>query len=529
MRLLKFQFHSYRNLRDLPIFFTLNLKDLPDETCSIRFLVGINGAGKSNLLRFLAAIFSALDEVYMNPRSDNPAYSSPFQLAYQLRGNTVKITSNGQGRAGITFTINDKTYEPGDFPGLELVLPHALMIYTSGNVEAWKALLRPSHSLLEKELLQEPFPNKLMLDEEQPPDRFEHEAEETDNNIALNDNQAKDQQENDVILRTGQERVFLVEPKHLTLALLAAFIRHYANIEQGNMIGADFNKVLEQVGISRLIAFSLRLTYDPNRFLTPNQRSILSRLYTEATLSIVQWDNEQLWVFDLDEIQNDLPMAIRLANGRAGDPNQEDRKIQPFQFFRSLVDLQNAGILSQVNMIIAKHHQLDDEPSNRILLVENLSDGEQAFLERMALIYLLSDNECLFLLDEPESHFNDTWKRDLVNQIELTLRATNSEVILTTHASITLSDAYPEEVILLTQGGQENVPLTLAAEPGELLRSVFGADRSVGRRAMRRINEVIEGEKVEDKEEKLRDLLDEVGPGYFRYKIIEELRRVSSD
>ena len=54
-------------------------------------------------------------------------------------------------------------------------------------------------------------------------------------------------------------------------------------------------------------------------------------------------------------------------------------------------------------MIIAKYHHFNNEQTNRILLVDSLSDGEQAFLERMALIYLLSDNECLFLLDEPES------------------------------------------------------------------------------------------------------------------------------
>src|SRR5437763_16746213 len=103
MRLLEFRFKGYRNLHNLPIFFTLDEESKPDDTCSIRFLVGVNGTGKSNLLRFLAAIFSALDEGYKYPRSDNPAYISPFQLTYYFSVNTIYITSSGQGWVGVTF------------------------------------------------------------------------------------------------------------------------------------------------------------------------------------------------------------------------------------------------------------------------------------------------------------------------------------------------------------------------------------------------------------------------------------------
>ena len=411
MRLLEFHFQSYRNLHDLPIFFTLDQREQPDDTCSIRFLVGINGTGKSNLLRFLAAIFSALDEGYQYPRPDNPAYNSPFRLVYQLRGNTVNITSIGQGRTGITIAVNDKTYDAGDLPGRDLILPQALMIYTTGDIEAWQTLLQTPLSKIQEELQE--LPHELVRDEEQPPNLFGSETEEI-GNTAAEGYQAADQQVNDDVLRIGQERVFLVEPKCLPLALLAAFIRHTANIEQGITTDAGFNKVLEQVGITRLISFSLCVIYDPNKFLTSSQRYFLARLYREATLPLIQWNKEQLWVFDVDEIKENQSLSVRLANGRADDPNQQDRQIQPFQFFRALVDLQETGILSQINLVIAKNNHVDGEDSNRILLVENLSDGEQAFLERMALIYLLSDQECLFLLDEPEIHFNDTWKRDLV-------------------------------------------------------------------------------------------------------------------
>ena len=84
-------------------------------------------------------------------------------------------------------------------------------------------------------------------------------------------------------------------------------------------------------------------------------------------------------------------------------------------------------------------------------------------------------------------------------------------------------------MILLSATGQENVPLTLGAEPGELLRSVFQARRSVGERAIRRITETLEEARAEGNREKLAELLDQVGPGYYRFKIAEELTDVPPD
>ncbi len=509
MRLLEFRPQGYRNLRDLPVVFTLNPDEQPDDNCSIRFLVGVNGTGKSNLLRFLAAIFAALDEGYRHPRPDNPAYSTPFRLAYQLRGSTITLTSTGQGRTGVTVAVNDKRYDPGDLPGRDLILPRALIIYTSGDVNAWRSLLQTPPFLPESE--PQELPDELLPDEEYPPDW----QETTNEQKAISGETTKTQEaqsaEDD--LRTGEERVLPVEPEHLPLALLTALVYHQAGQKRGN--GADFELVLKQIGVRRLLGFSLLLT-PGSQDLTRQQRESLAKLYSLSTFPLAplaqQEERQQLWAFDLDDVRDSKPLPAGLIEAVAPEP---------FQFFRTLVELQEVGILQQVNLAVAKQHPLGGDQPDRTLLAESLSDGELAFLERMALIHLLKENECLFLFDEPETHFNDTWKRDLVNHVEQTLAGTNSEVILTTHASITLTDAYPHEVILLSHRGQEQVPLTLAAEPGEILRTVFEADRSVGRRAIKDITRAIEHGETAD----LETLLDQVGPGYFRFKIVEELRR----
>lgn len=538
MKLLEFHPQGYRGLSDLPIYFTFAEEEPADKGCSIRFLAGLNGTGKSTLLRFLAAIFAALDEGYQRDRSENPAYGAPFSLRYRLRGDTIEIRTGGGGRAKLAFRINGEEYE--GIPGGDQILPEALLIYTSGDVDAWRNLLHRRPSMTEAG--SEPLPKALAFDEEdtesfpistpsvnevrsmssevepsseliQQPGRLNRtatQAEEADDGAIFN-------------------RITLVEPAHLPLAFLVACLGQVAEQEQQVSLGPNFRTVLEQVGLDRLVSFSLRLRYHPD-LLSEAQRKRLSCLARAATITQNQ-SGTWLWVYDIDDLREGQGPASRLMPELAINPGQ------PYQLFQDLIRLYEDSVraaqspveerpleLLELNQIVNKPIRQGDEQHARLLLFSDLSDGERAYLTRIALIHLLGKRESLFLLDEPETHFNDEWKRNLVDQIERTIKGTESQVVLTTHASIVLTDAFPEEIILLDEGAQQSVPLTFAAEQNELLRSVFGADRSVGRRAMARVNTLIEKGSVEE----LRKLLDQVGPGYFRYKIIEALERHAS-
>ena len=505
MRILQFKPGPYRNLPDSPLYFTLDAGVEPNNECSIRFLVGRNGTGKTNILRYLASIFLALDEDFRRPRDDSPAYNLPFGLAYQLRGDQIILRSNGEGRSGLQFTINGEERAQGDLPAKERILPNTLLVYTSGNVDEWHSLIHPDF-LTDDELGDEEIDlDRLRLDEEQAPDYVDEEIEaaiesDTDNTSGQGDTAA-----------LSQARTFLVEPEQLRLALLAALLDYQSSPTPLPPDREAFADVLAQVRI-KLVGFSLEI--DPQKLpVSPGERRLLAQLYEQATLPLCHWENHLL-VFDLDQIDLESGKSTlqRLHDGPVTDP---------FAFFQFLAALLRSETLIGVNLVLQYSGSDEDDDVPVTLLADSLSDGEFAFAARMALIYLLHEDECLFLLDEPETHFNDEWKRNLVDSIERALAGTNSEVILTSHASITLTDAYPDEVILLTSAGQEAVPLTLATEPGELLLRLFGADRSVGKRAQRRI----EGALERGDESELRGLLDEVGVGYYRFKIVEELNK----
>ncbi len=121
-----------------------------------------------------------------------------------------------------------------------------------------------------------------------------------------------------------------------------------------------------------------------------------------------------------------------------------------FELFTKLVELHQAGLFDDVELRLRRHAKPDetsdsDERENDIgiLRFEELSDGEQMILSRMALFHLLEgQQDALLLLDEPETHFNDKSKREIVDIIDSAIGKTANDVLISTHSAIVLSDVF---------------------------------------------------------------------------------------
>jgi energy-coupling factor transporter ATP-binding protein EcfA2 len=110
----------------------------------------------------------------------------------------------------------------------------------------------------------------------------------------------------------------------------------------------------------------------------------------------------------------------------------------------------------------------------------------------MALLHLFKKQEdAMIILDEPETHFNDYWKRQIVDIIDDNLRDVASEVVISTHSSIALTDVFDTEITLLKKSDQDGsigvvrqLPMqTFGALSSEIMLRIFGASDVVGQRA----------------------------------------------
>ena len=145
--------------------------------------------------------------------------------------------------------------------------------------------------------------------------------------------------------------------------------------------------------------------------------------------------------------------------------------------------------------------------------------------------YLLRKDDALILFDEPEVHFNDYWKRQIVDLLDETLDGQNVHLLMTTHSSITLTDVPREDIIILDRHGAftrdaryPHVP-TLAADPSDIMVHVFQAPFASGQRAVSRIQKSLGAVTDRDKQKaELKLLKEQVSPGYWSYRIRKALK-----
>jgi hypothetical protein len=215
--------------------------------------------------------------------------------------------------------------------------------------------------------------------------------------------------------------------------------------------------------------------------------------------------------------------------------------VTPLTFFEELLALKRQGALLEVRLVLRKTETED-------LLSEGaLSDGEFLYLGRFALLLMLRDvPECLILLDEPETYFNDHWKIDLISDIYSLLSAepgdppstTRNEVIIATHSDLTLTDADPRQVYVFTRewsnaSGRASQQISIQSprispfggNRGEVSRMLFETDSSIGSFSRRKIEDVLVNGTREQVEQMLQEM---AGPGFYRFKLRDRLRELEA-
>ena len=224
--------------------------------------------------------------------------------------------------------------------------------------------------------------------------------------------------------------------------------------------------------------------------------------------------------------------AIRSLFGGEADPDET-----LWSLFSALRSWQSFGLLKDVNLTVQRVHQLpnaEGEMDDQLLSYGSFSDGEQMLLGRMALLLLLRKQEnSLLLLDEPETHFNDAWKRQIIDLVDdCILKDTSTQVLVSTHTSLALTDVFSCEITRLVKerGVTKAQPVlhpTFGADPGRILLHVFGAPDIIGARAAEFLRSKLDPAKwpPEDRE-KLRLLIDEIGSGWPRAKLMEILEQL---
>ena len=93
------------------------------------------------------------------------------------------------------------------------------------------------------------------------------------------------------------------------------------------------------------------------------------------------------------------------------------------------------------------------EGIEELILSKALSDGEHQFIHSLGLCLLFKDQPNLFLLDEPETHFNPDWRAQFISSLRNCLEKDEAknvmrEMLITSHSPFIVSDSKKEYVLL---------------------------------------------------------------------------------
>jgi energy-coupling factor transporter ATP-binding protein EcfA2 len=499
MKLTRFFVNQYLLLYDLDLRF-YRPNRIGTGEYSLDFLVGVNGSGKSTVLRALTLVFANLRAgIYIN---------FDFEVEYLLGKYKVIITQKHQsenGEAVLSMRVwdenakVDKNAKIYDEPTIdEHFLPHRVVVYTTGNEAEWFRMY--SGLTDEAGLIDAP---KDLLD-----DAVQRSIVELPGSIVKLGREAPLQ---------GEPPFWLMQSTRLPAITLCGLLKHLA------ISPPPLLDVLTSIGLQSVTGFSLRFRLHKkiSPFETYEQLEKLSTTH-------IQQGTDHLLVFDLNH-DSELPIRILDAFSNSLDLY---RKLDQLQ------EISQSGepTLQQINIFVERtapstnDEETDFIETPNLFLVDWLSDGEQSFLGRMALLAMLDTEESLILLDEPEVHFNDFWKREIIDLLARMLGDRSNQLLMTTHSMIVVSDLTASQIHLFVKGDDGHAQVidtlspTFGADPGEIMNDLLGTGRPGGVYSRNYLDAAIKRGNTNE----LAELVEIVGPGYWRFRIRARLEELNA-
>ncbi|HRN80975.1 MAG: ABC transporter [Nitrosomonadales bacterium SCN 54-20] len=124
------------------------------------------------------------------------------------------------------------------------------------------------------------------------------------------------------------------------------------------------------------------------------------------------------------------------------------------------------------------------------MLLKDLSDGEYQMLHSLGLCLLFRKTNSLFLLDEPETHFNPHWRASFITRLRQCLpdvEDAGQEMLVTTHTPFLISDSKPDKVLVFAKdkaSGEVSISKpnynTLGASINKITMNTFGKRETIG-------------------------------------------------
>lgn len=589
MKLLRLKITDPKDFRSLQVGFEHHFRSswsLQEEQGFAPFVcAGPNGSGKSNLLEVLAAIFYHMECLYLDSLPDNFRYEEQgnpggfhsergipdgFELEYLIQPDDAMKTRGFGGKAHIKivkqvgdapkwFLLNHEDHEEeveitvGQTIARQL-LPNYILGYSSGENEIlslpffkmrfvqfdeyWEALRkqlpypgRPESRLV---YLDNSFSQAILLC-----------------NLLFQDEEALKPFRDDIGVDDLKEfRIIIRRSIEIDEQKLSAFASEDESRDES----------IEDIVKNNSALIAPDLDFGDKRYRVnlmellegnDNSDSVVSRLKRCATSTFVDEATDTLYLdyyvneetkqafrenFDYEvnkspiALFHALQVLLTLNLYTVSDTLKRDLYTSDSLYVSETVPT----LASDERIMRIKHFRLKKTDEDDPVLLKSLSDGEHQLLHSLGLCLLFKNTNSLFLLDEPETHFNPDWRSNFITQLHKCFKGSedNHEMLVTTHTPFLISDSKPEKVLVFKKDKETGAVSiskpdynTLGASINKITMNTFGKRETIGGHAQVILEAFRERSKNdnEDKEQLIAEINQQLGDSVEKVLLIKTI------
>ena len=135
-----------------------------------------------------------------------------------------------------------------------------------------------------------------------------------------------------------------------------------------------------------------------------------------------------------------------------------------------------------------------------------ISDGEHQLLQVIGTILLFGSNECLFLLDEPETHLNPTWRTNFAAIVDMVAGKGKHEFVISTHSPFLVSECKSRNVLFFERFGKTKSKVrfrevdfeTFGSSFDSLLCNLFDMKALIPERVLEEMKQLVKSDDAEE-------------------------------
>ncbi|WP_121352018.1 restriction system-associated AAA family ATPase [Flavisolibacter nicotianae] len=504
MKILSIQLADIFN--SLQPFEAINLSHVPREDNKIDpiCLIGINGSGKSNLLELIVEIFYYVESLHRFGRN-KPKTIKKLEIVYTLqrvKNKKIKISTLNSSSPKIYTTPDDaeKWTEIKSSKAILDCLPTKVVGYTSGMNETLSFRLNQ----LDEEYSEDVRINAKLKSTKPVPDNrmifLDYESNEAI--VASN-----------FLFRTSTDLdVFndLLRIKGLDSFRLIINLKRKGKSGRGNFVILS-NELQNNLD-------KLRRCSVCNIWQAEEGYFEFDFLNTEATKQAFRDHFGSVYNLFMAFQKFELLNSLNLEKKYRKTVTKDD-----------ITD--NKPTLAREDKVFRfEEIQLNISKPEKTIPYFGISDGEHQFLQIIGAIMIFQQEDVLFLLDEPETHFNPTWRTKFIHIINEQMKGRDQELVLTTHSPFVVSDCKGYRVFKFIRiddkvSFDEIGIETFGTSFDVILRKAFDIKETISEEAISEIKTLLGSDNKED----IQEFVDNTGPSFEKLALLKHLKELNSE